>query len=602
MVRERTAGNPFFLEEVVLSLVEAGNLAGEHGAYRLVRPVEEAAVPASVQAVLAARIDRLSERDKGVLQAAAVIGREFLEPVLARVVTIDRPDLEDAIAQLVASEFIFEQELYPDVVYAFRHPLTREVAYGSQLAARRATVHAAVAGAMEAEHPERLDEWAATLAQHWESAERTLEAARWHARAAGWAGSNDPVASLEHWRRVRELGDATPDSAEARQLALAARIFGLGFGWRLGIPDEEADTLFHEAERMAAQANDVWARTLLLTAYSTLTFTTRGEIQAATKLARDALSLAEESGDRALYLAASAASYVFFLIGSYNECIAICDRAIELADGDASVGAQITNECPLAQCLMQKGGSLIDLGRLDEAAEVIDRGTRLAAERGAIETRGWGHLWGTYHAYRYGDPQRAEAHARQTLEIFEHIGGAFSRTWAWTMTGLAATMQGQWQQALDAIEQSRAIATDRHTAADTDGWAIVLEADAHLHLGDAARAIDLCRDGVALMRTRSQAQEAIGNVELARMLLASEGLGARQEIEAALSRAEDLVRSLGILAVKPAAHEQRAELARQLGDEPRHQDELQEAYRLFTQIGAMGHAERLQGTLAAFVS
>src|SRR5215211_599631 len=557
VVRERTAGNPFFLEEVVLSLVEAGNLAGERGDNRLVRPVEEAAVPASVQAVLAARIDRLPERDKGVLQAAAVIGREFLEPVLARVVTIDRPDLEDAIAQLVASEFIFEQELYPDVVYAFRHPLTREVAYGSQLGARRATVHAAVARAVEAEHPERLDEWAATLGQHWERAGQALEAARWHARAAGWAGSNDPVASLEHWRRVRELGDATPDSAEARELALAARIFGLGYGWRLGIPDEEADKLFDEAERMAAQANDLWSHTLLLTAYSTLMFAVRGELQMSTELVRHALSLAEESGDRVLYLAASAASYVFFLIGSYDECIAICDRAIALADGDPSVGAHITNECPLAQCLMQKGGSLIDLGRLDEAAELIDRGTRMAAERGATETRGWGHLWGTYHAYRYGDPQRAEAHARQTLEIFEHIGDAFSRTWAWTMTGLAATMDGQWQQALDAIEQSRAIATDRHTAADTDGWAMAIEADAHLNLGDAARALDLCRESVALLRARGVAEESTANVDLARMLLASDGLGAREEIEAALSRAEEVIRRVGTVVVQAAVHEQR---------------------------------------------
>jgi adenylate cyclase len=455
---------------------------------------------------------------------------------------------------------------------------------------------------MEAEHPERLDEWAATLAQHWESAGQTLEAARWHARAAGWAGSNDPVASLEHWRRVWELGDATPDSAEARQLALAARIFGLGYGWRLGIPDEEADKLFDEAERMAAQANDRWARTLLLTAYSTLILTSRGEIQASTELVRHAISLAEESGDRVLYLATSAASYAFFLIGGYDEGIAICDRAIALADGDPSVGAQITNECPLAQCLMQKGGILVDLGRLDEAAEAIDRGTRMAAERGATETRGWGHLWGTYHAYRYGDPQRAEAHARQAVEIFDQIGDAFSRTWAWTQTGLAATMQGRWQQALDAVERSRAIATDRHTAADTDGWAMAIEADAHLQLGDTARAIGVCRERVALLHARGASEEATANVELARTLLASSGLGAREEIEAALIRAEEVIRRFGTVVAQPAVHEHRAELARQLGDERRHQDELQEAHRLFVQIGAMGHAGRLEGTLTAFAT
>src|SRR5205085_3711098 len=133
VLRERTAGNPFFIEEVVQSLVEAGSLEGERGAYCLVRPVETAAVPASVQAVLSARIDRLPEREKGVLQAAAVIGKECPGPVLDRVVQLEPASLEDALRNLVAGEFVFEQELYPEAVYAFKHPLTQEVAYGSQL-------------------------------------------------------------------------------------------------------------------------------------------------------------------------------------------------------------------------------------------------------------------------------------------------------------------------------------------------------------------------------------------------------------------------------------------------------------------------------------
>jgi class 3 adenylate cyclase len=222
LVRERTAGNPFFIEEVVRSLVEAGNLEGERGTHRLVRPVAETAVPASVQAVLAARIDRLAEREKAVLQAAAVIGKEFPEPVLARVTALEPSALEDSLRALVAGEFVFEQELYPDPVYAFTHPLTQEVAYGSQLGERRAAVHAAVARAIIEQHPERLDERAALLAQHWESAGEPLEAGRWHARAGAWVGTKDPTASLRHWHAVRELTDALPDSEETAALGLSA--------------------------------------------------------------------------------------------------------------------------------------------------------------------------------------------------------------------------------------------------------------------------------------------------------------------------------------------------------------------------------------------
>src|SRR6516165_351914 len=208
LIRERTQGNPFFIEELVQALIEAGSLAGERGAYRLTAPVREDGVPASVQAVLAARIDRLSSRDKTVLQAAAVIGKEFPQPVLARVLDLEPTQLEEALSNLVAGEFVYEQELYPEALYAFKHPLTQEVAYGSQLGERRGTVHAGVAQAIAAHYPEQLEERSALLAQHWEAAGETLEAARWHARAAAWSGTNDPTQSLSHWSRARALADA----------------------------------------------------------------------------------------------------------------------------------------------------------------------------------------------------------------------------------------------------------------------------------------------------------------------------------------------------------------------------------------------------------
>src|SRR5439155_12809914 len=132
---------------------------------------------------LSSRIDRLDEREKRVLQAGAVIGKEFSGSVLAQVAELEADPLDEALRQLVASEFVFEQELYPEAIYAFRHPLTQEVAYRSQLGERRSSVHAAVARAIAEEPPERLDEWAALLAHHWESAGETLQAARWNAPA-----------------------------------------------------------------------------------------------------------------------------------------------------------------------------------------------------------------------------------------------------------------------------------------------------------------------------------------------------------------------------------------------------------------------------------
>ena len=599
LVRERTAGNPFFIEEVVRSLVEAGKLAGKRGAHRLVGPIAKTAVPASVQAVLSARIDRLAEREKAVLRAAAVIGREFPEPILARVTALEPSALEDALRTLVTGEFVFEQELYPEAVYAFTHPLTQEVAYGSQLDERRATVHAAAARAIIEQHPERLDERAALLSQHWESAGEPLEAARWHARAGAWVGTKDPTASLRHWHKVRELTDAMPDSEETATLGLSARIFALNSGWRLGISDQEAEALFAEAERIASDAGNVRAQTILLSTYGTILFTTRGRYRQALTPIRRAVSLAEDSGDSALYMMASGSAYVFFLLGEYCEGLAICDRAIEFADGDPTIGAGIVNDCPLAQCLMQRGGILSDLGRLDEARELIDRGVRMAAEQGATETVGWGHMWSVQHAYLCGDPERATIDAQKAVEIAERISDAFSRTWSWSFMGRAAVMGGEWGQALHAIQRAQAISSERRTAADAEGWCLVCLAEAYLGLGDNDRAADLARDGVNLVRGREQtAAEIAANVVLARVLLAVHDPGAHDEIHAALTRARELVDNTGAHGHEPTIHTELAELAHQHGDEAGRERELREAHHLFTQIGATGRAERLASQLA----
>ncbi|MET0154241.1 MAG: adenylate/guanylate cyclase domain-containing protein, partial [Candidatus Binatia bacterium] len=137
-IEVHAGGNPFFLEEIVLSLAETGVLEGRRGAYRLAREPQALAVPPTVQAVLAARIDRLGEREKEVLQTAAVLGKEFPLRLLAKVSAIPQTALEALLQPLVAGEFLYEESFFPEAIYAFKHPLTQEVAYRSQLAERRA--------------------------------------------------------------------------------------------------------------------------------------------------------------------------------------------------------------------------------------------------------------------------------------------------------------------------------------------------------------------------------------------------------------------------------------------------------------------------------
>jgi tetratricopeptide (TPR) repeat protein len=208
-------------------------------------------------------------------------------------------------------------------------------------------------------------------------------------------------------------------------------------------------------------------------------------------------------------------------------------------------------------------------------------------------------MWRVNNAHRCGDSERAMIHAQQTVEIAERIGDAFSRTWAWNWMGAASVMEGQWDRAIDAIERAQAISKERRTAADAESWSLVWLAEAHQGLGDFERATSLARDAVALARRREHpGPEIAANVVLARVLLAAQGLRARDEIEAALTRAQELVASIAARAAEPTVHVELAELARQNGDEAERERELREAHRLFTQIGATAHADRLAGQLA----
>ena len=150
MLIARTQGNPFFLEESVRTLVETGVLVGERGAYRLAKSLDTLQVPATVQALLAARIDRLPPEDKRLLQTAAVIGTEVPWPLLQAIA--DTPDeaLYRSLAHVQAAEFLYETSLFPEPAYTFKHALTHEVAYGSLLHERRRVLHARIVEALEA--------------------------------------------------------------------------------------------------------------------------------------------------------------------------------------------------------------------------------------------------------------------------------------------------------------------------------------------------------------------------------------------------------------------------------------------------------------------
>ncbi len=198
---ERTEANPLFLEESVRALVETAALAGERGAYRLTRPVEHLTIPATVQAILAARIDRLAPEAKRLLQAAAVIGKDVPLPLLLAIADAPEHEVRAELTRLQAAEFLYETRLFPDLEYTFKHALTHDVAYGGLLHDRQRALHARIAEAIERLAPERVAEQAERLAHHalrgelWEKAVAYLRQAG--LRAMARAANREAIAHLE---------------------------------------------------------------------------------------------------------------------------------------------------------------------------------------------------------------------------------------------------------------------------------------------------------------------------------------------------------------------------------------------------------------------
>ena len=205
------AGNPFFAEEIVRDLAERGVLRGQPGAYVSTTPGGEVSVPATLQATIAARIDRLDPKAKRTLSAAAVVGSRFGLDLLTVL------GIEPVVDDLVAAQLINQVRFTQQREYVFHHPLIRTVAYESQLKSDRARLHRRLAAAIEAREPESADENAALIAERLETAGDLHAAYSWHMRAATWATNRDIAAARLSWERARKIADELPVSTPTEQ-------------------------------------------------------------------------------------------------------------------------------------------------------------------------------------------------------------------------------------------------------------------------------------------------------------------------------------------------------------------------------------------------
>ena len=476
LLAERTEGNPLFLEESVRSLVETGQLVGQRSAYRLDQPVHDLRIPATVQAVLAARIDRLPPEQKRLLQTAAVIGKDVPVALLQAIAERPEDEVQSGLSALQAAELLYEAGLFPGPEYTFKHALTHEVAYRGLLHDRRRELHARIVRAIERLYPDRLAEHVERLAHHATRGELWEQAAEYSyqvgLRATERSANRDAVAYF--------------DSV----IATLDRLPGTRRQIELGID----------------------ARRALHTALFPL-----AEIDRLPGLHQAALALAESIDDQGhlCYVLVGQAN-LLWRIGQYEPAIAAARRsyaiALKLGDADRQASA-----------LHQLGNARHAMGDWRASSEIHAQVVTLID--GLPEQRWWRtHLllsvgWVAHGLSELGDLTEAVQWAERGVEQAERRGYAFALVGQCASAGHVYLLKGELDLSIELLERARDVgqehgylASNLRLLADlAAAYALQGSLDRALALVDEVRTIDASSP---IVSWRSGARTQIGEVYL----------------------------------------------------------------------------------------
>ena len=542
LIEAQARGNPLFVEEMIRSLAERGVLRGERGAYRPAAPIDEITLPETVQAVLASRIDRLADRDKDVLQAAAVVGRDVPLDLLRAVVDLPVHDLATSLERLSTAGLLRPAESPHQ--HAFRHPLAQEVAYRTQLLDRRRGTHAAIARALLTIHGPAAATHAALLAHHFDEAGEHLEAARWHEQAGRRIARSDPADGARHCRRVIAVLAGVPASRETLMLELTSRIALLEIGRIAGIEENEARGLFDEARAVAEQLQDNAGHAFLLTSYGRLCGLA-GDVSQYLVCAEHALELAEGTDAVFAFEMRAVLAHAQLAVGRVASAQATAERALTEVAQVTGLREAVGRSTAPGLCRVWWALAAAHLGRSAEAEAALE--ALLAEESdGALQA-----LYGT-HAFLgevlrlRGDLPGALAHGRRAVALAEERGSVFSRVEAATFLGAAELAGGDLTAATSVVERALALARSRRTALWYEPRLLATLAGAKLAAGDRPGARALLSEARELVDRGRGWRLGAFDVALAWVrLLASEPTADRTAIECALESVDALTAELG---------------------------------------------------------
>jgi class 3 adenylate cyclase/tetratricopeptide (TPR) repeat protein len=367
LLTARTEGNPFFLEESVRSLVEAGALVGERGRYRLEKLVESTQVPTTVQAVLGARIDRLAPEQKRLLQCAAVIGKDVPFALLQAIAELRAEWLRQVLGDLQAAEFLYETNLFPDLEYTFKHALTYEVAYSSVLQDRRRALHARIMEGIETLYSDRLAEHVERLAHHAARSENWAKAATYlqqaGAKAAARSSHSEAVA---HFEQALDALRRLPAERAVQEAAIGLRLDLRRSYLTLGQLERVYEHLC-EAEALALALSDQH-RLAWVWCFMTNYLSSTGQLQQAVDVGQRALRSAADLEDFALgVLTRHFLGQANYDLGAYEDAIALETANVAALPGALALQRFGMAALPAVGARVWLAFSLVECGEFQEA-------------------------------------------------------------------------------------------------------------------------------------------------------------------------------------------------------------------------------------------
>ena len=458
----KAEGVPLYVEEVTKTLLDIGVLRRENGGYRLVRRLEEASIPDTIQGIIMARLDRLGEEGKRAVQLASVIGRQFLKRLLGRIAGLTH-ELDGLLGELKTLEIVYELGLLPEPAYIFKHAVIQDVAYQSLLVQRRRDLHRAVGEAIEELYADRLADHYEELAHHFAQGEAWAKAFEYLVRSGDKARDTYAnEAALAHYARALEVAPrVTPVLTLATVLEVYQR------RGRLQVVVAKNIEAIEGLENM--------------------------------------LALARAAGDRRLEgeaLADLAFAHAFTLLWEHQPV------AARYADEAVAIGREIGDERLLTKALATRGSVHSTYGEMDQAARVLEESVRLGEPLGAPELYLHGLFFlGHFHNWR-GEFHRAVEIQRRVAREAEAIHDEFNEGLALWCLGLAHIGRGLYTEARTVLDDGLAKARERKShynvgrITNSLGWL-------HQEFGDFQRALELDREAAELGR-----HHKIGNVEV----------------------------------------------------------------------------------------